>query len=415
MTRAGRTVLWTREQLGGVFEYIAEYIADTHDGGGGMQTLPSRWGDGDEPGRTSFEEPFHVVGEDVSRWDAWLDFMGRRFDMVAAFRPVGPSQFRAWHLDRGDWPPGRFVLVRVPPPLGDSTAGMFALLSLNTNKRRYRNEGRRANVWSLHGPDGSVRSLTVDETAKFLFPITSDDDKDKEECRSGRRLGRFDEVTWAKTQGLSPETLDRCKATLASDSPKTRGLPMWTLSPRPASLWGRFLATGLGKYVRRTILGFLGQSVLTALAFGLIGAGAMQGRTDPGWITAWILVLATVVWLGFIANSAANRLATLAGGLGRERLLEGILRLPTEMVRKKGVGEFLSDVMEVELAEYFARGGGILGLSAFAELLVTIAVVVASPTVWIHLPCLWAAWLGALSWATGFIGWLCHGPTFDCR
>ena len=62
------------------------------------------------------------------------------------------------------------------------------------------------------------------------------------------------------------------------------------------------------------------------------------------------------------------------GGLMRERLLEGILRLDLQQVKKHGLGFWFGAVLEVEAMESLARGGGHQAIMSGLQLLVATAV-----------------------------------------
>ena len=62
------------------------------------------------------------------------------------------------------------------------------------------------------------------------------------------------------------------------------------------------------------------------------------------------------------------------GGLLKQRLLYGALRLEPEEVRHQGAGQFLGRVMESEAVESLALSGGFLGLVAGIELIMAAVV-----------------------------------------
>jgi len=92
------------------------------------------------------------------------------------------------------------------------------------------------------------------------------------------------------------------------------------------------------------------------------GRGA-AGPSGTGLALAWACCLLTFVACRGSGVWAAGRLAVQVGGLVRERLLEGILRLPADQVRVKGVGNLLGTVLEADALDAFARTGGPLLLA----------------------------------------------------
>jgi ATP-binding cassette subfamily B protein len=87
------------------------------------------------------------------------------------------------------------------------------------------------------------------------------------------------------------------------------------------------------------------------------------------------------------------------GGLLRERLLVGALRLAPEEVRLEGAGSFLGRAIEAESIESLALGGGIAGGLAVIELFLAIAVLCFAPGGRILVPLLlcWMAVIGFLA------------------
>ena len=116
------------------------------------------------------------------------------------------------------------------------------------------------------------------------------------------------------------------------------------------------------------------QYLLWLLAWWMIGQGALQGRLDPGWLLAWALLLVTLVPFRLLATWSQGRLAIGAGGLLKQRLLYGALRLAPEEMRHQGAGQLLGRVIEAEAVEALALSGGLLGLMAGMELLIAAAV-----------------------------------------
>jgi ATP-binding cassette subfamily B protein len=101
---------------------------------------------------------------------------------------------------------------------------------------------------------------------------------------------------------------------------------------------------------------------------------ALRGRLDRGWLLAWALLLLTLVPFRCIATGTQGLLAIGAGGLLKQRLLHGALRLEPEEIRHQGAGQLLGRVIESEAIESLALSGGLLGLAAGIELVLAAAV-----------------------------------------
>ena len=107
------------------------------------------------------------------------------------------------------------------------------------------------------------------------------------------------------------------------------------------------------------------QFALWIAAWWLAGSGALQGRTDWGWLTAWVLLIATIVPLQLLTTWMQGSVALRAGRLLKERLLVGALRLDPEDIRHQGAGQLLGRVLESDAVESLAISGGLqAGLAA---------------------------------------------------
>jgi ATP-binding cassette, subfamily B, bacterial len=149
----------------------------------------------------------------------------------------------------------------------------------------------------------------------------------------------------------------------------------WLLRlPPGASLWQQARQARLPSRLLTLVGGHAVQYLLWLLAWWMIGLGALQGRLDLGWLLAWALLLVTLVPFRLLATWSQGRLAIGAGGLLKQRLLYGALRLEPEEIRHQGAGQLLGRVLEAEAVEALALSGGFLGLVAAMELLIAAAV-----------------------------------------
>jgi len=110
------------------------------------------------------------------------------------------------------------------------------------------------------------------------------------------------------------------------------------------------------------------ETILVLASWALIGAGALSGRLDPGWLAAWALCIITMIPLRSAARWLEGVVAVGVGGLLRERLLAGALGIDADFIRRKGTGELLGDALEVEQIERLAAAGGIGAALAAVEL-----------------------------------------------
>ena len=142
------------------------------------------------------------------------------------------------------------------------------------------------------------------------------------------------------------------------------------------------------------------QYVLSLLAWFVIGRAALQGRLDNATLLAWAMLLLTTIPLRVLTTWKQGVSAIRAGGLLKQRLLYGALRLDPDQIRHQGAGQLLGRIIETDAVETMAMNGGFHGLLALIELTMSAAVLSMGSGGWLHagLLLLWTAF--AL-----FIGW----------
>lgn len=149
----------------------------------------------------------------------------------------------------------------------------------------------------------------------------------------------------------------------------------WLLRlPPGASMWQQVrqarLLRPLFWLISAHTIGYL----LVLLSWWLVGRGALEGRLDHGWLLAWALLLLTTVPFRLLTVWSQGVLAIGVGGLLKQRLLYGALRLEPEEVRHQGAGQFLGRVIESQAVESLALSGGFLALMAGIELMMAAVV-----------------------------------------
>ncbi|MGE5183058.1 MAG: ATP-binding cassette domain-containing protein [Acidobacteriota bacterium] len=112
-----------------------------------------------------------------------------------------------------------------------------------------------------------------------------------------------------------------------------------------------------------------GYAVMLA-SWWAIGHTILSGRIDPGWLSAWALLVATGTAARLAAIARAEPLAIDAATLLRQRLVVGALRVAPDLVRGDGAGRALGRVFEANALEQLAVTGGFTALFAAIELAV---------------------------------------------
>ena len=165
----------------------------------------------------------------------------------------------------------------------------------------------------------------------------------------------------------------RLAAYIASLPPNGVQRPLFPLAGTAApsgSFWQQVRAAGL-VWRSGTLLGVHAlETVFLFASWAAEGSGALSGRVDKGWLAAWALCLATVVLLRAAARSSEVALSIGFGGLLKERLFAGAMAFDADALRRKGIGELLSQVFEAETLEGLAMDGGLQIVLAALELLI---------------------------------------------
>lgn len=126
------------------------------------------------------------------------------------------------------------------------------------------------------------------------------------------------------------------------------------------------------------------QYALSLLAWFVIGRAALQGRLDQATLAAWAMLLLTTIPLRVLTTWKQGVSAIRAGGLLKQRLLYGALRLDPDQIRHQGAGQLLGRIIETEAVETMALNGGFHGLLALIELTMSVVVLSMGSGGWLH-------------------------------
>jgi ATP-binding cassette, subfamily B, bacterial len=137
---------------------------------------------------------------------------------------------------------------------------------------------------------------------------------------------------------------------------------------------------------------------LEVMSWIVLGYGALNGRLDLGWLLAWALLLLLALPLRLGGTWLQGRFAIEFGLLLKRRLLTGALQLPVALVRRQGVGQLLSQVIESQALESLALNGGFAVLAAGIELIIAVCILSLGGGGAIHVAVLlaWVVGLGAV-------------------
>jgi ATP-binding cassette subfamily B protein len=177
----------------------------------------------------------------------------------------------------------------------------------------------------------------------------------------------------------------------------------WTIrTPPSAPFFGQVRQAALVRPAVSMLVANLTTQGLSIAAWWLIGAGALQGNLDRGWLTAWALIMLTMVPVRVMASWWQGVIGIGVGALLKRRMLLGALRLEPEEIRHQGTGQILGRVIESEAVESLAMGGGFASVMAVVDLCVAAPVLAAGPggLSSVALLLLWAAGVVLLGWRT---------------
>ncbi len=170
--------------------------------------------------------------------------------------------------------------------------------------------------------------------------------------------------------------------------------------PPGASFWAQLRQARMPRYLLTFLGSHVVQYVIMMLAWWVLGRSALKGDLDHGWMVAWALLLITIIPFQLLVMWSQGRLAIGAGGLLKQRLLLGALRLDPEEIRHQGAGQLLGRVMEAGAVESMALSAGLLGVLSLVELALAASVLVLGAGGGIHGVLLLATVAGALG-----LGW----------
>lgn len=159
-----------------------------------------------------------------------------------------------------------------------------------------------------------------------------------------------------------------------------------------AAGWWRKLAAALAIYF--AVLG------ITISAWTFVGQAALSGRWDVGWFWGWVILLLLLVPVSSFSFLWQGWLALVFGGLLKQRLLAGALEIDTDRMRRYGVGQLLSRVLESEALDNVTLTGGSSSLMSLAELLAAAAIMSmgVGGAVTVTLFAIWLLVAGGMAW-----------------
>ncbi len=146
----------------------------------------------------------------------------------------------------------------------------------------------------------------------------------------------------------------------------------WVLrSPLTTNLRRFLVDTGVVRKGSSLVAAHLLQYLCWLASWQILGKLSLEGRMDRGWMLAWVLLLLGIVPLRTLTTWLQGSLAAELGMNLKRRLLLGTLKSNPDEVRHRGVGSLLGQAFEAEAVESLALSGGIAGVLALLEIIVS--------------------------------------------
>ena len=167
------------------------------------------------------------------------------------------------------------------------------------------------------------------------------------------------------TSGIAERRRERARKAmlrdLVGDAPVGQ---LWIIRPRLENV--RAVVSDV--HLLRKALAFVGMNaaemLLYVLSWWILGLMAFDTRSLDTLFALWLLAVLTIVPLRAAGVAAVRSLIMEAGTLIKRRILLGALKLSPDEVNGKGVGTFLSHVLESGHVEAFGTNGAFAGLTS---------------------------------------------------
>jgi ATP-binding cassette subfamily B protein len=164
----------------------------------------------------------------------------------------------------------------------------------------------------------------------------------------------------------------------------------WMMRPVPTARKSTLLGES-PKLLVRILVNHLLLSGVIAGSFWMLGRAALQAHLEMGWFAGWIALILSSIPLRLLEVWWQGLFSLQVGGLLKQQLLAGILKLAPDEVRLDGVGRHFGRVMESEVVEQLALGGGLLAVLSLLDLVISGVILAQGSGGWFQVFAL-AAW-----------------------
>lgn len=287
---------------------------------------------------------------------AWVEDCSRRMGLEAEPVGVNYGEVDTFILKGG---PG---LIHLPKQVEEKDFAWVALLG-----------SRRKKVLVL-GPDGLIHSLPP----ALLYRAIC---QPMEENLAPQIEGLLDKAKIAEK--------DRSRIRQALLAQYLAPLPIsgcWLLRLGPCRNLAQILRQAkVGLPFFTFLLAHIFQYLLWIISWWIIGKGAFEGHLLLEWLIGWGLILFSLVPLKALVIWAEGHLSIRLGGIFKQRLLYGAMRIKPDDIRHLGAGGLLGRVFESEALETLTLSGGLAGMLALIEIIISFGILFLGPYAWLQL------------------------------
>ena len=217
--------------------------------------------------------------------------------------------------------------------------------------------GHRGKKARLLRPDGATISVDAHSVAQLL--------REEKQARVGAEVDSL-------LSGIQASERDRERVRekmLLQRLGEQQLRTSWVMRPAPTARATTLLGE-TPKLLLRILVNHALLSMVLAGSFWMLGRAALQAHLEIGWFVGWIALIASSIPLRLLEVWWQGLFSLQVGGLLKQQLLGGILKLTPDEVRLDGAGRHFGRVMESEVVEQLALGGGLLAVLSLLDLVI---------------------------------------------
>jgi ABC-type multidrug transport system fused ATPase/permease subunit len=254
-----------------------------------------------------------------------------------------------------------------------------AVLQVRRNKRPHYVVllGTRRGRARILTPDSRIILVKSEAIAQLM--------REEQEARVGDEV---DQLLQGMT--ISEKSRERVRANMLMQRLGERQLrTCWMMRPLPTARVVTLLGEAPGLLLRIIVNHALLSAVLAG-SFWMLGRAALQAHLEMGWFLGWIALIASSIPLRMLEVWWQGLFSLRVGGILKQQLLVGVLKLTPDEVRLDGVGRHFGRVMESDVVEQLALGGGLLAVLSILDLCIAAVILAQGAGGWVQVSALLA-------------------------